>query len=127
MVRLRLPLLPFLPFLPLSRMPDPLFWLILCCLVIRTAAIANASLIFFTFALSLPGLIFRENRGWLKTHAWLVVACALFTLALGLSIWFETLRTRAMLGRMWDAQTAEVQSLLQTRVCSELSFFSSLK
>ncbi|KAK2760291.1 phospholipid scramblase 1 [Arachnomyces sp. PD_36] len=78
-----------------------------------TAAIANAGLIMFTFILSLPAMMFPDNRLWLKVHGWFVVICALFTLVLGLEIWFHTLKTRAYLGVIWDEQPARTQSLLQ--------------
>jgi hypothetical protein len=81
------------------------------------AAIANAVLIFITFVLSLPAIIFPDNRGWLKLHAWFTVGSATFTLGVGLAIWFDTLRTRSNLGVVWEQQTPQVRSLLQQRVC----------
>jgi hypothetical protein len=82
-----------------------------------TAAVANAVLIFITFGLSIPAITVRENRSWLKFHGWMVVACGMFTLGLGLSIWFETLTTRSVLSTIWAEQAPDVQSLLQQRVC----------
>lgn len=85
-----------------------------------TAAIINSIIVFVTFVLSLPGIVFSDNRFWLKLHGYLVVVCALFTLALGLNVWFETLETRANLSTMWAQQSPQMQSLLQQRV----SFFT---
>jgi len=79
------------------------------------AAIANAVLVFITFVISLPAIIYPDNRAWLKLHAWFVVASATFTLGLGLGIWFETLRTKSNLGVVWEQQTPRVRSLLQQR------------
>ena len=80
------------------------------------AAIANAILVFIAFILSLPAIIYPDNRRWLKLHAWFVVASATFTLGLGLAVWFDTLRTRSNLGVVWEQQTPRVRSLLQQRV-----------
>ncbi|EEH43140.2 hypothetical protein PABG_12358 [Paracoccidioides brasiliensis Pb03] len=80
-----------------------------------TAAIVNAVFVFFTFILSLPAIILGTDRLWFKIHGWFVVLCGIFTLCLGLSIWFETLKTRSKLGIMWGTQTPRVQSLLQQR------------
>ncbi|PGH08680.1 hypothetical protein AJ79_05962 [Helicocarpus griseus UAMH5409] len=80
-----------------------------------TPAIVNAGYVFFTFILSLPAILLRTDRVWLKIHGWFVVGCGIFTLCLGLSIWFETLTTRSTLGVMWGEQPAQVQSLLQQR------------
>ncbi|KAI9817460.1 MAG: phospholipid scramblase 1 [Pycnora praestabilis] len=80
-----------------------------------TAIMVNAILVFITFLLSLPALALPATRGWLRAHGWLVVACAIFTLVLGLDIWFTTLKTRANLSTIFDEQSAQVKSLLQQR------------
>jgi hypothetical protein len=80
------------------------------------AATVNAVFIFVTFLFSIPGMIMPMTRGWLKLHGYMVVVCALFTLVLGLSIWFETLETRSNLMTVWFAQPASTQSLLQQNV-----------
>lgn len=89
--------------------PDPLFLL---------GAIFNAGLIFFTFFVSLPGVVLPlpSSRTWLKLHAGLVVACAIVTLALGLRVWLLTLQTRSNLGLLWARQSREHQSVLQQKV-----------
>lgn len=46
----------------------------------------------------------------------MVVVCAIFTLVVGLRVWFDTLKTRANLSSLWGQQTPQVQSLLQQRV-----------
>ncbi|KAH8601267.1 hypothetical protein B0O99DRAFT_252827 [Bisporella sp. PMI_857] len=77
------------------------------------AAIGNAVLIFITFLASVPAMVIPSTRGWLKLHGYMTTICALFTMILGLSIWFQTLKTRTNLFTIWLAQTAETQSLLQ--------------
>ena len=69
-----------------------------------------------TFLLSLPALFLPTNRGWLRAQGWLVVFCATFTLALGVTIWVETLQTRSALSVMWAREVPLKQSLLQQRV-----------
>jgi hypothetical protein len=78
-----------------------------------SAGIGNAVLIFVTFVLSLPALVMPTTRGWLKLHGYMVVVCALFTMIIGLDIWFDTLKTRANLLTIWSAQPSTTQSLLQ--------------
>lgn len=87
------------------------------------AAIFNAGLIFFTFFVSLPGLVLPlpSSRIWLKLHAGLVVACAIVTLLLGLRIWFLTLQARSNLALLWASQSRENQSILQQKVPTPLS------
>ena len=80
------------------------------------AAIANAVLIFFTFLMSVPAMVMPMTRGWLKFHGYLVVICALFTMIIGLTIWFDTLKTRKNLSNIWNAQPNTTQSLLQQKV-----------
>jgi protein-S-isoprenylcysteine O-methyltransferase Ste14 len=80
------------------------------------AAIGNAVLIFVTFLVSVPAMVMPMTRGWLKLHGYMVVVCAVFTLILGLSIWFETLKTRSRLGTIWNNQPAATQSLIQQEV-----------
>lgn len=87
-------------------------------LTFSIAAIANAVMVFVTFLSSLPGILLPDNRRLLKVHGWLVIASGFFTLGVGLSIWFETLKTRSMLGEMWQEQTSQVRSLLQQKVGS---------
>lgn len=80
------------------------------------AAIGNAVLIFVTFLVSVPAMVMPMTRGWLKLHGYMVVVCAVFTLILGLSIWFETLKTRSRLATIWNNQPAATQSLIQQEV-----------
>jgi hypothetical protein len=70
-------------------------------------------MIFITFLASVPALIVPSNRLWLKIHGWLLVVSAIFTLVLGLDIWFDTLKNRAHMSVLWAQQTPHVQSLLQ--------------
>ncbi|KAH7398937.1 hypothetical protein DE146DRAFT_655958 [Phaeosphaeria sp. MPI-PUGE-AT-0046c] len=80
-----------------------------------TAGVVNAVFIFVTFLLSLPALFLPTNRGWLRAQGWLVVACATFTLGLGLAVWAETLETRRHLSDLWGRETPQIQSLLQQK------------
>jgi hypothetical protein len=82
----------------------------------RIAAIANAVLIFITFLLSVPALIMPMSKGWLQSHGYMIVVCLLFTLIIGLDIWFDTLKTRTNLLAVWISQPSSVQSLLQQQV-----------
>lgn len=84
------------------------------------AGAANAALIFLTFIISIPGMILPTSRIWLKLHGYMVFVCALFTLVLGLSIWFDTLTTRTRLLDVWDNVPSAEQSILQTTVCYSL-------
>ncbi|KAH8684855.1 hypothetical protein BGZ60DRAFT_175351 [Tricladium varicosporioides] len=77
------------------------------------AAIGNAVLVFLTFLISVPAMVMPMTRGWLKFHGYMTVICAIFTLAIGLDIWFETLKTRKNLSDIWVSQPAATQSLLQ--------------
>lgn len=76
-------------------------------------AIANAVMIFVTFLISLPGIVIPTSRGWLKFFGYMVTICAIFTLILGLDVWFDTLKTRANLSPIWNLQPLTSQSLLQ--------------
>lgn len=89
-----------------------------------TAGVVNAIFVFVTFLLSLPALFLPTNRGWLRAQGWLVVACAMFTLGLGVAIWVETLQTRRNLSVLWGRETPQIQSLLQQKV-SRGSIFES--
>lgn len=44
------------------------------------------------------------------------MACALFTLIVGLNEWLQTLTARANLETIWGEQTADIQSILQQKV-----------
>ncbi|MCJ1293237.1 phospholipid scramblase 1 [Xylographa carneopallida] len=92
-----------------------------------TVAFFNAGLIFVTFLVSIPSAIFAKKRILLRICSWLLIACALVSLAAGLDIWFSTLQTRSNLGVMWDMQTPTEQSLLQQQFqcCGYLGLNSS--
>lgn len=83
-----------------------------------TGAIVNAIFVFITFVMSLLGIMLPGNRFWLKCHGYFVWFCAIFTMILGLDLWFQTLQTRANLDTLWGKQTAQTQSLLQQKVCN---------
>lgn len=75
----------------------------------------NAVLMFITFLLSVPALFVKTNRTYLVAHCWGIVLCATMTLVIGLTIWFSTLETHKNLIPIWNAQTPESQSMLQSR------------
>lgn len=79
------------------------------------AAIGNAVVVFVSFLASVPAMVLPMTRGWLKLHGYLATICALYSMILGLSIWFETLKTRSNLSVVWKAQPASTQSLLQQK------------
>jgi hypothetical protein len=62
-------------------------------------------------------MVMPMTRGWLKFHGYMTVVCALFTMAIGLTIWFETLKTRKNLSIVYAAQPLTTQSLIQQKVC----------
>jgi len=80
-----------------------------------TAGIVNAIFMFATFVCSLPALTLPTNRGWLRLQGMLTVFCALYTLTLGLLIWFSTLQTGKNLSHVWSGLSRDIQSLLQQR------------
>lgn len=53
------------------------------------------------------------TRGWLKLSGYMTVVCGLYTMILGLTLWFQTLKTRENLLTVWNSQTASTQSLIQ--------------
>lgn len=79
------------------------------------AAGINALFIFATFLLSIPAIAMPKRRTFLRVHGYAVVFCALFTMMVGLFIWFDTLKTKSNLALLWAQQTPHVQSLLQQR------------
>jgi hypothetical protein len=83
----------------------------------KTAAIGNAVMIFVTFLISVPAMVMPMTRGWLKFHGYMTVVCAIFTMVIGLDIWFDTLKTRKNLALVWTQQPASSQSLIQQKVC----------
>lgn len=78
-----------------------------------TASMINSGLMFFAFLISLPAIFRKRSIFLLQLHAWLIVAAALFTLGIGLEIWFSTLQARRNLAPVWNRQTTFVQSMLQ--------------
>lgn len=84
-------------------------------MVPNKVGLINAIIVFATFGLALPTIVMRDSRVWLKLQGWLTIVCGIFTLVIGVIIWFETLRTHAKLDTIWEQQTTAVQSLLQQR------------
>lgn len=79
------------------------------------ASMINAIVMAIGFLVSLPPIIMKRNLVFLNLHAWIVTISALFTLGIGLEIWYSTLQTRANLAPMWAAEPQNVQSLLQQK------------
>ncbi|KAI9836936.1 MAG: phospholipid scramblase 1 [Sclerophora amabilis] len=80
-----------------------------------TGALINGVLVIVAFFLGLPALFFSATRSWMTVHGWSVVICAIFTLVLGLDVWYHTLQTRSNLSVMWGEESPRMQSLLQQR------------
>lgn len=83
----------------------------------NTAGIANAVMVFINFVLTLPALA-TPARGLLKTAGYMIAVNAVFSLIIGLDLWITTLKTKQEFFEIWVSQPPEVQSLMQTRVCS---------
>jgi len=83
------------------------------CPLIATGV--NAIFIFSTFLLSIPAMASTTHRTILRFHGYAVVFCALFSMSIGLVIWFETLKTRSNMAALWAQQSPHVQSLLQQK------------
>jgi len=79
------------------------------------AAIGNAVMVFFTFLITVPAIVMPMTRGWLKFGGYMTVVCAVFTMIIGLDIWFMTLRSRRNLSQIWNLQPSATQSLLQQK------------
>ncbi|KOS19967.1 hypothetical protein ESCO_005706 [Escovopsis weberi] len=77
-------------------------------------SLANAGLVIAVFVLTIPGLLSSGRRTLLKTGAYAVTTCALFTLAVGLYVWYQTLRIQETFAPTYYAQDARVHSLIQT-------------
>lgn len=86
----------------------------LLVLTVIAAAGVNALFIFATFLLSVPAIVFPTHRTFLRIHGYAVVFCALFSLTIGLIIWFSTLKTKSNLSVIWF-NTPDAQSLLQQK------------
>lgn len=80
-----------------------------------TAAIANAILVFAASLTTVPALMMPNTRSWLKIQGYLVTISAFTSLIIGLTIWFDTLKTRSNLSGVWELQTPAVQSMLQQK------------
>ncbi|KAK6538957.1 phospholipid scramblase 1 [Orbilia ellipsospora] len=93
-----------------------------------TPIFANGILGAVTFLFSLPGLALPQSIFWLRVHGWLLVACAIYSLVLGLIIWVATLTERAQMFTAWDDVGPSVQTLLQQKFqcCGYLSAMQPL-
>lgn len=78
-----------------------------------TAGIVNGIMVIAAFAFTLPAIAI-PTRGWLKVSGYMIVVNAMFSTILGLYLWILTLRTKETFSAVWDAQTPQVQDLMQT-------------
>ncbi|KAK3363545.1 hypothetical protein B0T25DRAFT_47030 [Lasiosphaeria hispida] len=78
-----------------------------------TAGIANAALVFFTFIVTIPGIITRA-RAWLKLGGILATISAVFSLVIGLYLWILTLKIKGDFAPLWMSQAPVAQDLMQT-------------
>ena len=78
-------------------------------------AFVNGGLILLSALIAVPAIFLKRPRFrfLLTTHAYGVVASALLTLAIGLNIWFSTLKTKTNLGPIFSSQDSFIQSMLQ--------------
>lgn len=81
-----------------------------------TAGLVNAGFIFFTFLLTLPGLLMQTTRGWLKLAGYAVAFCGVFTMCVGVYLWIMTLKIGEDLEDVYGALDMDVQELVQTSV-----------
>ncbi|KUI62571.1 hypothetical protein VP1G_09695 [Cytospora mali] len=79
-----------------------------------TAGIVNGLMIFAAFIFTLPAIAI-PTRGWLKVSGYMIVVNAIFSMILGLYLWILTLRTKENFSPVWNAQTGQVQDLMQTK------------
>lgn len=77
------------------------------------AGIAASVFYFITFAVSIPAIM-TQSRGTLKLTGYMVSVTAFVSLIVGLIIWIQTLKTRETFAPLYIAQSAQVQSLMQT-------------
>lgn len=81
-----------------------------------TAGLANAGFIFFTFLLTLPGLLMQSTRGWLKLAGYAVTLCGVFTMCVGVYLWVMTLKIGEDLEGVYGELDMDLQELVQTSV-----------
>lgn len=80
--------------------------------------IIDSVVIFSSVALAIPAFFSPSSKlgkYMLTAHVYLALMAALFTLALGLKIWFSTLQSKAGLAPIWAAQIPSTQTLLQKK------------
>ena len=58
-------------------------------------------------------MLTTSTRSWLRFTGYMTVVCGLYTMILGLVLWFQTLRSRKNLSAVWNTLPATSQSLLQ--------------
>ena len=82
-----------------------------------SVGIINAIFFFTTFASTIPAIA-TQSKGWLKISAGFITVTSTISLVLGLYIWILTLKTKDDFAPLWQAQTPQVQDLMETAVCA---------
>lgn len=83
-----------------------------------TAYIVDSLIIFTSVALAIPAFFSASSKlgkYMLTAHAYLALIAIVYTLGLGLRIWFSTLQSKAGLAPVWNAQIPSTQTLLQKK------------
>ena len=104
-----------------SSQPPTIRWVaqnILLGITPLTAYIVDSIIIFLSVALAIPAFFSpssKVGRYLLTAHAYLALIAAIYTLGLGLRIWFSTLQSKAGLQPVWNSQIPSTQTLLQKK------------
>jgi len=81
-----------------------------------TAGVVNSIFYFLTFLATIPAIT-TPARVWLKISGVMAAATSVFSLIIGLDLWILTLNTKNDFSPLWNAQTPQIQELMQTAVC----------
>lgn len=104
-----------------SSKPPTIRWVaenILLSTTPLTACIVDSIIIFVCIALAIPAFFSPSSKigkHLLTAHAYLALVAAIYTLGLGLRIWFSTLQSKAGLAPVWNSQIDSTQTLLQKK------------
>jgi hypothetical protein len=104
-----------------SSRPPTLSWVaqnILLATTPLTAYIVDSVIIFLSVLLAIPAFFSPSSKlgkHLLTAHAYLALIAAIYTLGLGLRIWFSTLQSKTGLNPVWNSQIPSTQTLLQKK------------
>lgn len=82
------------------------------------AYVVDAIIIFLSVTLAIPAFFSPSSKlgkNLLTAHAYIALLAAVYTLGLGLRIWFSTLQSKAGLAPVWNTQVQSTQTLLQQK------------